>query len=555
LSIVLVGKWLAVNTPRKMSNNKEANTKDHRSSTSVVWRNLVDWVQTEHGGHVHTALNLAQGQDGDETNRGVVATRSITKGELLIRLPASCVLSGKILLSCQKYHKLQTKSSWMQCVAAYYHSKNNSNSNSSGTWKPYFDSLPKTYETLFQWKDKEIQTYLRGTTLGTMVQADREDKSMQTRYQQAVKPVLQELDLLLQQSANGKEEMEAFLETCMCISTRGFHYSSSDSSSTQQQPLATTQTDSYQGPFLLPVIDLLNHNPPQSCTTLQCHEGTFFMMADRPITQGESIVHSYGDSLTAAQLLQTFGFVMPPSAATTTTTNNAGTLASCLSKNQHLLPACQAIKQSGIPRRLQTKMKDIDEQETWDVADLPVRDTEILADDVLIGNSSSSISSIRSSLTDELITFVCLQFLPEEAYQELQDDNGEVSLLDASILDDLYLGVLVCRSLLLAISKKLDQYDDDTPESKDACMCVITDNVPGRIASLLEQEAPTLRHEKSRHRSFYGWAIRTEELTSLQTLCTNVSSVMGCLYEELKRPTAEYETLSSNKRPKVQYDE
>jgi hypothetical protein len=534
-----------------MPNNKEVK-KDDRSSTSVVWRNLVDWVQTEHGGHVHTALNLAQGQDGDESNREVVATRSIAKGELLIRLPASCVLSGKILLSCQKYHKLQTKSSWMQCVAAYYHSKNN-----SSTWKPYFDSLPKTYETLFQWKDEEIQAYLRGTTLGTMVQADREDKSMQTRYQQAIKPVLQELDLLLQ-SANGKEEMEAFLEACMCISTRGFHYSSSDSSSTQQPPLATTQTDSYQGPFLLPVIDLLNHNPPQSCTTLQCHEGTFFMMAERPITQGESIVHSYGDSLTAAQLLQTFGFVMPPSATTTTTTTkNAGTLASCLSKHQHLLPACQAIKQSEIPRRLQTKMKDIDEQETWDVADLPVRETVILADDVLIGNSSSTSTSTSSgsSLTDELITFVCLQFLPEEAYQELQDDDGEVSLLDASILDDMYLGVLVCRSLLLAIHKKLDEYDDDTDESKDECVCVTTNNVPGRIASLLEQEAPTLRHEKSKHRSYYGWAIRIEELTSLQTLCTHVSSVMGCLYEELKRPTAENETLLSNKRPKVQHNE
>jgi hypothetical protein len=280
------------------------------------------------------------------------------------------------------------------------------------------------------------------------------------------------------------------------------------------------------------------------------------MMAERPITQGESIVHSYGDSLTAAQLLQTFGFVMPPS-ATTTRTKNAGMLASCLSKNQHLLPACQAIKQSGIPRRLQTKMKDIDEQETWDVADLPVRDTGILADDVLIGNSSSSSSS-SSSLTDELITFACLQFLPKEAYQELQDDNGEVSLLDASILDDLYLGILVCRSLLLAIHKKLDQYDDDdTPESKYECMCVTTNNVPGRLASLLEQEAPTLLllHDKNKHRYFYGWAIRTEELTSLQTLCTNVSSVMGCLYEELKRPTAKAETLPSNKRLKVQYDE
>lgn len=524
------------------------------SSNNDVWRNLIDWVQSDHGGHVHTALNLVQSQD-DETNRGVFATRSIDKGELLIRLPASCVLSGKSLMqrTCSSQKKqyeelLKTKSSWMQCVAAYYHAKKHS----ADRWNPYLDSLPHTYETLFQWKEEEVHTYLRGTTLGTMVWTDREEDSMKIRYRRAVKPVLQELDLLLPTKTE-EEEMENFLGACMCISTRGFHHSSSDNNSTIVTMAETDATSTYQGPFLLPVIDLLNHDQPRACTTLQYQDGTFCMMAERPIEKGEAIVHSYGDSLTSAQLLQTFGFVQ---LTKETTRINATTTPACLSKTKHLLPACQAIKQSGIPSRVQSKMVDFEEQETWIVADILDRDSDILAEDILIDSNSGS----SSLLTDEMITFVCFQFLPNaDVYKEILHDKNAV--LDSTILDDLYLGILACRSLLLAIDKKLDEYSlvesrSESSSSYEKCLCDITNKVPGRIASLLvvvqDKSAEPILQEQGNHRSLYGWAIRREEISNLQALCTKVSMIMRGLYDEL---TPEGITNASSKRPKLSSNE
>ena len=169
----------------------------------------------------------------------------------------------------------------MQCVVAYYYAMNHDKDN----WKPYLDSLPKTFETLFQWSDTEIKTFLKGTTLGTMVMADRTSGSMTAQYQTAVRPVLAELGLL--SSLEQEDEMTAFQNACMCISTRGFHYSSKDDQE-------SSSIMSYPGHFLLPIIDLLNHNPAKKCTTLQYSDGFFCMIAERPIAQGEEIFHSYG---------------------------------------------------------------------------------------------------------------------------------------------------------------------------------------------------------------------------------------------------------------------
>ncbi|CAJ1937279.1 unnamed protein product [Cylindrotheca closterium] len=571
--------------PVKLTTSSQACIDDYS-----IWKNLTSWVQKKHGGLVHQALHMETTNNG--SNRGVIASRPIDQGELLIRLPSSCILSGRTLLHKPDYAKsLRQKSSWMQCVSSFYLA---SSSNENDNWKPYLDSLPQTYETLFQWSNEEIKTYLKGTTLGAMVLADRTEDSMKTRYQTAVRPVLDELKLLGQEKLSEDDEMKMFLNACMCISTRGFHYSGE----------GHDEEESYKGPFLLPIIDMLNHNPSKSCTTLQYSEGCFSMVAERPIAQGEEILHSYGDSLTSAQLLQTFGFVMVPPLPSTAEIGNHSKMTPCLtpaslSKSKHLIPACQAMKQSGIPKRLQSKLIELnnqarggmeeDEEESWEVSDLPIRDEDgILSEDVLIdcnqevgsngSNESSSTTDQHQNddetepnnnnknnnhkgLTDELITWMCFQFLPSEAYEELIcDDNGNhnkvTTLLDASILEDLYLGILVCRSLLLALNKKLDDYDDEnendderheTTKQKEPCLCETTNAVVNRLESLLAQEVPPKPPSRGnsvtttgstttiQERAQYGWTVRQEELSNLKVLAIQVSCIMKCLYEELKK--------------------
>ena len=90
-----------------------------------------------------------------------------------------------------------------------------------------------------------------------------------------------------------------FLDGCMCISTRDFHMQSSS-------PSANTGDCSggktYHGPYLLPYINLLNHSPRGSLervTTLcRDNDGSFVMVAETDIVEGEEIRHSY-NSVTA----------------------------------------------------------------------------------------------------------------------------------------------------------------------------------------------------------------------------------------------------------------
>jgi hypothetical protein len=90
-----------------------------------------------------------------------------------------------------------------------------------------------------------------------------------------------------------------FLDGCMCISTRDFHMQSSSPSANTGD---CSGSKTYHGPYLLPYIDLLNHSPrgsPERVTTLcRDNDGSFVMVAERDIVEGEEIRHSY-NSVTA----------------------------------------------------------------------------------------------------------------------------------------------------------------------------------------------------------------------------------------------------------------
>jgi hypothetical protein len=357
-----------------------------------------------------------------------------------------------------------------------------------------------------------------------MILTDRKEEAMKKRYRLAVRSHLQTLALVAHNEMED-DEFDIFLRACMCISTRGFHLTKEDDG---KNP-AVTSTDNddksnYDGPFLLPVIDLLNHDPPNGCTTLQrdATTGMFYMMAERSLAASEAVVHSYGDELTSAQLLQTFGFVSPPS-------NNKHLTPASLSKTKHLLPACQATKASDYPRQLQESMKaqQLEEgDEVWNVREIPNRS---MPDDV----SEDLLVSIDELLSDELITFFCVQFLPMDGYEELCPNDRISALLDRSILEDYFLGKLVCHTLLQAIDNKLKEYTTILLEGVDPST---TQESTG--SSALERDQQTLLQlmakqpqpsGASHRRAIYGLTIRIEEMSCLQALQKEILKITECL--------------------------
>ncbi|KAG7349865.1 SET methyltransferase domain containing protein [Nitzschia inconspicua] len=557
--------------------------------TEQIWQNLVNWVH-QAGGFVHPALRLT----GHGPSRGVVTVAPIQKGDLLIRIPPSCVISG---IHVPSKVDGSPASPWLRCLGALLQAKKESKDSKSTSNRrrvfpsttlisctPYIESLPSSneYETLFQWSVSDIQTFLGGTTLGKLLLLDRNERTLENRYRLGVVPFLEHLGVLTKNKPgkrkrpiNGEEEVgqidnltvdssdyQSFLEASMCISTRGFHLmNEDDDQQNETNAHGESQLLPYNGPFLLPVIDLLNHDPDKSCTTLQrdAASGDFTMIAERSLNVGEDVVHSYGNELTSAQLLQTFGFVpVAHSKKQLLVTSQAqGWLTPlALHKIDHLIRSCLIVKNSAYPQHIQNLLNarrdslrggcdESNDDDYWDVESIPDRRmTESMPEEFLISIKSKDMTNPNFLISEDLITLLAVQFLPEDAFTDIFQSENTMIRLDRSILEeDPYLGLLVCYALITALSIRMKEYASpatiastnhdhgrkvDQNDSAKAVLQIVKGTIHddrNRLSELISKSPRML----SEDREMFGRTVRIEELTNLLALAEEVAALFDKL--------------------------
>ncbi|OEU06249.1 SET domain-containing protein [Fragilariopsis cylindrus CCMP1102] len=645
-------------------NNKTGDNSRSGSGNSDDHDNENEDNDEDVGGYVHPSLLLKQEDEGDKSSRGIFTTTTIAKGELLIRIPSYLIISGESESSSKtttaatavapvapKPAPKPAASSWLQCLGEFIRIKKestdeeNKNNNSCYQHQPYLNSLPNytDYETLHNWSSSTSSTknnnteedlsFLKGTTLGNMVLHDRTNNITQLHYEISIKPYLNQLGLLLSDNDTNKN-YELFLEASMCISTRGFHVlpttdNDNDNNNNNDNSLSLV----YDGPFLLPVIDLLNHNPNRACTSLQRIQTTnsstntityFTMRAERNIHQEEELYHSYGHQLTSSQLLQTFGFVpiqytnrviqqvevddeieiakstsrsksmtdndnnnsnnnVTTISATTTSNNtntNTNTTSSLftftpvsLQKEKHLLAATKKIKSvssssASYPDKLQQMIQKKTIGRSYDKNDNDENDNDLYWD-------------VHDIPTQDMITLLAVQFLPEEAYieifpsstsactsvisQDQQDydyDNSNSSIgmgssirLDRSILvNDSYLGMLVCYSLMMAIQLKSKEYTttsttNDNDNGNDTSVEVEVLVLGSSLVRMCQHEKDQIQtmlrsystnsgeqceqQRKRKQRELYGRTIRLEEMINLYKFYMEIQQLMTTIEQQL----------------------
>ena len=537
-----------------------------QNNDSTIHHRLSQWI-IENGGHIHKSLALctpdtvhedpspASNKAHHYSQRGIFSKHAaIKKGEELIRLPEKLALDGKDL---PMSYGDRNASPWLRCLACLlqsWHIRDGMLEAASGQKDAtiddkgcYLASLPEEYDSLIDWTSWELRSFLAGTSLGTFAMAGVEnndsdtaqcdedgelERNMHKRYETTVLPYLKYLkmqhgffediggacsvgdttknesisdptpDAKRQKVDNNKDGNSMdhlynyFRQGCKCISTRAFHMQSSSDSA------------GYQGPYLLPYIDLLNHashGSPKHVTTLQRdpNDGSFVMVAERDIEQGEEICHSYDSgavkseitdattamsgSLNSAQLLQTFGFVDTKSIGNLSILlQTENSFSSDEHKSFNLTPAilskddicriCEDVSRSAYPESLRVSMNEsglVDEG--WEHWDLP---SEKGKSDKVAGQKDSSndsrqraidsfpsevVVTFESPLSDEIITICSLNFLPEEAIDELcessKDKNEQNSvLLSKEVLEDYFLGMLVLQSILKIVDERMRHY-------------------------------------------------------------------------------------------------
>ena len=507
-----------------------------------IFLDLKKWVE-QAGGKINSSIELRgqstrDGSKGDGI-RGLFATKTIKKGELLLRIPGELAISGEKL---PRKWKDRVASPWLRCLACLYLAQDDEK------WKPYISSLPSEYETLWQWKDEEM-TYLNGTALGETLKADREEGALESRIKDYVLPYMKYLKI--PSATDGKDALQVFKQVSMCISTRGFHMQPPESDvdaagELDKKPAAKGKT-SYVGPFLLPVIDLLNHSDTNKATTLQRDQdtGAFCMIAERDLEEGEELLHSYGD-LTASQLLQTFGFIPEQTIRSSigeALSAETRTMTPAMLSKEELVNACQSVKKSSYPKELTETMKKYEiEGDAFDLDDTKDRDLSFLPDQLLISSSATS-----SCLNDEIVTLCCTQLLPNEVYGEIFEDEQK-QLLDQSVLEDYFLGKLVAMAILTAIKKKLATY-----KPLATVPCVQVDETDDK--ALLQQLLKLDNRDVSTLRAMYGITVRLEEKKGLEELRNEVIAVISSLDEEEEGDDDNEDDMKARPTKRVKADE
>jgi hypothetical protein len=164
--------------------------------------------------------------------------------------------------------------------------------------------------------------------------------------------------------------------------------------------------------------------------------------------------------------------------------------------------------QSGYPQQLKRHMEShhVTEDDAWDV--VAVNDKH--CDCGLVSNDEFLIP-YTLPLSDEMVTLVCLVLLPEDAYQELMEDDSPSLLNSSIILQDYFLGNLACQSILLALQNKRRLYP--------------TQATPTNLQILQDKENKSITEQ----RCTYGWTICLEEQACLEALRQQVLEIMDSL--------------------------
>jgi SET domain len=404
---------------------------------------------------------------------------------------------------------------------------------------------------------------------------------------------------------DNEAEFDRFLNACQAISTRCFHLDGGDEdegggggvgvAAVMSGGDGTSTSVGGVGPCFLPVVDLLNHcsDEASKATTLTAvkhrdvevdsqgkvgaDDGTdegiayFEMRAERDVNAGEEITHSYfgqhNTMMTSEQCLRTFGFV--ERSATQRAANadsnhengasssNAATgMTPAVVSRDAVLQCCQRVVERErhgreVAQSVAAHSSPEGEQDAAETWDLPSPD-EFAARDVLSSSLPEHlVVNASHPLSDELVTLLCLPFLPHDAYQELvlKEEEGPpasasvpqgavISTLDDSVLDDPYLGQLVGRSILELVKDKADLYGEirvgslGVPGCDDRALlrellrveafgqCSIDDNVEDDGVGWSSPTASQLRamDATSRQRLAYALTVRLEEQACLDAL-------------------------------------
>ena len=257
----------------------------HTPDTSPTTQALVTFLRSLKSKGVNDGTQI--GYDMSTNLRGMYATRSFKKGEILCQLPSDCALA------------LSDPSFRGSDVPSLAHAGRNflvmyQNEEQAKTiWKPYLDTLP-TPDSYF---DPTPDFY-------------SEDELRQIEFPRAIERAKQRKQEIEDLANTGKISVEELQFATWLVSSRSFCIQI-----TAGAPAGAVSNLQQSVRVLLPYLDMVNHssNNPNAELHLidpEKDEAWFALRARRPIAEGEEIRITYGTGLdSSVEIMGNYGFV------------------------------------------------------------------------------------------------------------------------------------------------------------------------------------------------------------------------------------------------------
>ncbi|XP_030058057.1 SET domain-containing protein 4 isoform X2 [Microcaecilia unicolor] len=183
-----------------------------------------------------------------DTGRGLVTTKSIQAGDIIISLPEKCLLTTSTVLGSYlgKYiTEWKPPVSPLLAICTFLIVEKYAGDLS--IWKPYLDVLPQSYTCPVYW-EPEVETLLPEP----LRRKAQEQRTVAQELYQSSKLFFTSLQSLFSQSVDSVFTFEALRWAWCTVNTRTVYMKNS------QSPCFSNKPDVY---VLAPYLDLLNHSP------------------------------------------------------------------------------------------------------------------------------------------------------------------------------------------------------------------------------------------------------------------------------------------------------
>jgi hypothetical protein len=228
--------------------------------------------------------------DFPDTGRGMRATRDISPGELLLKIPEYLIISAKTALDSDigPFFREAKIRNGVDLICLYLlYEKNKPNS----AWKEYINILPTSFSDLLHFTDEELQE------LQCSVKTERLNTkkiSLQNKYQtlkSSLETVMKRTLLWL--------TFDEYLWAWSCVMSRSFYIPG--------RKRMNIEKDEYN---VIPFADMFNHSSNvESRGAFGPNSGAYKLFTDTAYKQGDQVFLCYGQHSNEV-LLKYYGFVI-----------------------------------------------------------------------------------------------------------------------------------------------------------------------------------------------------------------------------------------------------